>query len=291
MKRPITRSWLTLPLLALSLNLGLFSPALQAQSLTLPEHSSVPGGVALIPLSVDGASAPEARYGKNRVLVVPSAGTEYAEQASWVALVGIPLSTKPGPQQLNVGSEVISFDVVDKHYREQRLVIKNKRKVNPNKLDLDRIGKEKKKMLAALGNWGDSNLNVIRFARPAKGPFSSPFGLKRFFNDQPRKPHSGLDIAAPKGTPIVAPAPGIVTDTGDYFFNGRNLILDHGQGLITMYSHMNRIDVEVGQRVELGQQLGTVGSSGRVTGPHLHWSVSLNNVRVDPILFLYPDQR
>lgn len=285
------QSWLSLALLTLLLNLGLLSSTLQAQPLTMPDHSSVPGGVALIPLPNDSARAPEARYGKHRVLVVPSADTKYANQAPWVALVGIPLSAKPGSHQLKVGDDSLSFEVVDKHYREQRLVIKNKRKVNPNKLDLDRIGKEKKKMLAALGNWDDSSLTVIRFARPAKGPFSSPFGLKRFFNDQPRKPHSGLDIAAPKGTPIVAPAPGLVTDTGDYFFNGRNLILDHGQGLITMYSHMDRIDVEIGQRVELGQQLGTIGNSGRVTGPHLHWAVSLNNVRVDPILFLYPDLR
>jgi murein DD-endopeptidase MepM/ murein hydrolase activator NlpD len=141
-------------------------------------------------------------------------------------------------------------------------------------------------MLDALGNWRPSAQPVTRFNLPAAGPYSSPFGLKRFFNEQPRAPHSGLDIAAPKGAPITAPAPGLVTAAGDYFFNGRNLILDHGFGLITMYSHMERIDVRVGDRVESGTQLGTVGSSGRATGPHLHWTVSLNNVRVDPALFI-----
>jgi murein DD-endopeptidase MepM/ murein hydrolase activator NlpD len=146
-------------------------------------------------------------------------------------------------------------------------------------------------MLAALASWSEPSQTITRFQKPTPGPYSSPFGLRRFFNDQPRKPHSGLDIAATTGTPIVAPAPAVVMDTGDYFFNGRNLILDHGRGLITMYSHMDRIDVAVGDTVNTGDQLGVVGSSGRVTGPHLHWTVSLNNARIDPMLFLLPNAR
>jgi murein DD-endopeptidase MepM/ murein hydrolase activator NlpD len=123
-------------------------------------------------------------------------------------------------------------------------------------------------------------------ALPVTAPVSSPFGLRRFFNEQPRKPHSGLDLAAAEGTPISAPASGKITDTGDFFFNGNTVFIDHGQGLVTMYCHLSKIDVEPGQTVNTGDIIGAVGKTGRVTGAHLHWSVSLNNTRIDPTLFL-----
>lgn len=247
----------------------------------LPRHYPVPGGIAVIDL---GNHAPDkATFNKNKVLITQS-------NQKWYAVVGLPLSTKPGKHKLRVISKKqlkrINFVVNDKQYQTQHINIKDKRKVNPYAKDMDRIIREKKIIGAALKSWTPVNSISLQFDLPVQGQFSSPFGLRRFFNKQARRPHSGLDIAAPEGTSIRAPAPGRIVNTGDYFFNGNTIFIDHGQGLITMYCHLKRTAVKAGDTVERGQEIGTVGMTGRVTGPHLHWSVSLNNARVEPRLFL-----
>jgi murein DD-endopeptidase MepM/ murein hydrolase activator NlpD len=209
--------------------------------------------------------------------------------------VGIPLEAQPGVHtvQLRRGSQPlapITFTVYDKEYAVQHITLKNQRMVNPTDEDLQRIAKEKARIEAAFSRWSDAAPSDLTFTQPVAGEFSSPFGLRRFFNNQPRKPHSGLDIAAPQGTPVHAPMAGQVIDTGNYFFNGNTVFLDHGQGLITMYCHLDRIDVTPGQQVARGHLIGTVGMTGRVTGPHLHWSVSLNRTVVDPMLLLSPPE-
>lgn len=248
---------------------------------SLPASAQVPGGVAVLPTGMPAVSA---RYRDERVLLAEHDGVQYA-------IVGIPLSASPGTHTVQLHDETgtaatLNFSVAPKQYVEQRLTITNERQVNPNNDDMVRINRESAEMNAAFSSWNETLQPVFRMLPPAEGVRSSSFGLRRFFNDQPRAPHSGMDIAAPEGTPILAPAPGVILATGHYFFNGNTIILDHGHGLISLYCHMNTIDVEVGARVEAGQQIGAVGQTGRVTGPHLHWSINLNNVRVDPALFL-----
>ncbi len=245
----------------------------------LPDESAVPGGVVIIPLGDVNLNKPKATFNKNQVMV-----TDHKKQ--WVAVVGIPLSSKPGEHYLVTANKKHRFTIKDKAYETQRLTIKNKRKVNPNKTDMERINKERPIIRQALRHWNETNDIFLEFIAPVEGRKSSSFGLRRIFNDQPRRPHSGMDIAAPAGAKVIAPAKGKVIETGDFFFNGKSVFIDHGQGLITMYCHLDSISVEPGQTMNTGDKVGEVGMTGRVTGPHLHWTVSLNNARVDPQLFL-----
>lgn len=249
---------------------------------SLPRVSAVPGGIAIIELGAT-AQKPQAHYEGKKVLVT-------RQEGQWLALVGLDLATKPGTHTLRTyidGKEgELHFQVSDKQYEEQHITLKNKRMVNPYAKDLERIRGDQARSRKAFASWDEARDAELGFATPVNGRLSGTFGKKRFFNEQPRKPHSGLDIAAPTGTPIIAPAAGTIIETGDYFFNGNTVFIDHGEGLITMFCHMDSIKVKVGQQVAQGETVGTVGMTGRVTGPHLHWTVSLNNNRVDPGLFL-----
>ena len=255
----------------------------RALAIELPEPAPVPGGVALVELPASDPP-PRATFNGKPVMVL-------ANGSAYTAVVGLPLATKPGTHWLTLqdaSGKTIKrrFTVAEKTYQSQHITIKNKRMVNPEKRDLERIGREKQQIRTALATWNERSPETLRFALPVQGPVSSPFGLRRFFNEQARKPHSGLDLAADEGTLITAPAAGRIADTGDFFFNGNTVFIDHGQGLVTMYCHMSRIDVKPGQEVRGGEVIGAVGKTGRVTGAHLHWGVSLNDARVDPVLFL-----
>jgi murein DD-endopeptidase MepM/ murein hydrolase activator NlpD len=260
----------------------LAAPAVLAQE--LPRESRVPGGVAIVPLGPSTtASPPAAFFNGQRALVVLHNG-------EWKAVVGLSLALTPGKHPLRIesaqGTRELPVPVTSKTYPAQHLTLKDQRQVDPSAEDMVRIGKDKVEIERAFSTWSDMPSPPLRFSLPANGRLSSGFGLRRYFNGQPRAPHSGLDIAAPVGTPVLAPASGIVIAAGDYFFNGRTVFLDHGQGLISMYNHLNRVSVKPGARLERGDVVGEIGLTGRTTGPHLHWTVSLNNVRVDPALFI-----
>jgi murein DD-endopeptidase MepM/ murein hydrolase activator NlpD len=263
--------------LVLPLILLLWMP--HALALQLPPHTPVPGGVAIVDLGAAEGEPPVVHYGKERVLVAPSAGR-------WKAVVGVPLSAQPGQHELRGADGPHRFEVRDKRYEEQHITLKETRYVNPYQKDMERILSEKDRIRAALTTYSERLPATLSLNLPLEGVRTSPFGLRRFFNEQPRRPHSGLDIAAPPGTPIHAPAAARVIDTGDFFFNGNTVFLDHGGGWVTMYGHMQDIAVQPGAELPAGAVIGTVGATGRVTGPHLHWGVLLNGNSIDPNLFL-----
>ena len=252
---------------------------LSAIGAAAPENSPRPGGIAIIDVGSTELATPSVSYGNKSVLVIRDNGR-------WKAVVGIPLDTAPGPLTILANDTEVDVSIGEHGYAEQRLTVKNQSYVTPDQAQLDRIGRERKIIDGALNNFRDVPVEGILLAAPVDGPRSSSFGLRRFFNDQPRSPHKGMDIAAVKGTPIKAPRNGIVAATGDYFFNGNTVILDHGQSYVTMYCHMSEIAVEEGQEVTGGEPLGAVGATGRVTGPHLHFGTYLNGTAVDPAILL-----
>jgi murein DD-endopeptidase MepM/ murein hydrolase activator NlpD len=259
--------------------------ALPADAAELPKESRVPGGIALVPVP-GGEMAPTVIFNTHRVAVV-------RKDERWIAVVGIPLAEKPGELKLKVstpnGTSEVPFRIVDKSYRTQHLTVKNQRHVDPNPTDLKRIAGETKRSDAALSKFTPTAAPTLQLISPVEGIRSDSYGSRRVFNGQPRNPHSGMDIAAAKGTPIRSPAAGTVVEAGDFFFNGNTLYIDHGDGLVTMYCHLDTIKVKVGDRVAAGEPVGTVGATGRVTGPHLHFGVALNRAMVDPALFLDVD--
>jgi murein DD-endopeptidase MepM/ murein hydrolase activator NlpD len=276
----VTRG-LTAVLVALGWMLVCSAPA-SALGWDLPQENPVPGGVKIIRLDSAGPAMPYVDADGYRALVVQ-------DGSSWVAIVGIPLSAPLGMRKVIVrqsgGRQEIEFAVHDKHYVSQYLTVAPGQ-VNLSAADLARVNQEKIRIDHALSRWSDSAPESLRLPQPVAGPRSSSFGSRRIFNGESRNPHSGMDIAAPSGTPVRIPIAGTVIDTGKFFFNGNTVFVDHGRGLISMYCHLSAIDVEPGQHLDAGTRIGAVGMTGRATGPHLHWGLNLNRAWVDPELFL-----
>ncbi|MGI9238514.1 MAG: peptidoglycan DD-metalloendopeptidase family protein [Woeseiaceae bacterium] len=244
-----------------------------------PVHSPWPGGIAIVDVGSAERTAPAVTFDDRPVMVM-------AKDERWHAVVGIPLDTNSETLHLRVAGEDIAVALDSRTYREQRLTVKNQSHVTPGEQQLERIGAERKIIDTALNQFRPVASTGVDLMAPVDGPQSSSFGLRRFFNDQPRAPHKGMDIAATTGTPVHAPKHGVVTATGDFFFNGNTVIIDHGQGFVTMYCHLSEIHVENGQTLLSGGKIGAVGATGRVTGPHLHFGAYLNGTAVDPAILL-----
>jgi murein DD-endopeptidase MepM/ murein hydrolase activator NlpD len=248
-----------------------------ASQAALPQDSRRAGGIAVIEVTPDTKIA---MFDENAVALV-------VENDKTYAIVGIPISAPTGISTLQTDQGNINFTVQDYAYPEQHITLKDTSKVNPDPEQLARYQREAMEQNAVYKGFTPAqNTHFPNFIWPAHGRISSPFGFKRFFNEEPRAPHAGIDIAAGLGTVAHAPAAGVVIQTGDYFFNGNTVLIDHGQGIVSMLCHLSRIDVKIGQTVIQGDPIGLVGMTGRATGPHLHFGISLNNTRVDPMLVL-----
>lgn len=243
------------------------------------QSSSWPGGVAYLDLGPATDEAPVVEFNGKRVLVVNDDG-------HWRAVVGVPLSAEAGPASVTLADDtVLSFNVDEHAYLEEHLEVAQSY-VSLSEENLARYQRERIVIDAALNNWREVPLTDVALDSPVEGPRSSSFGKRRFFNNEPRNPHTGMDIAVPEGTPIAAPRGGVISTTGDFYFNGNTVFIDHGQGLVTMYCHLSEIGVDEGQEVGAGETIGLVGKTGRVTGAHLHFGTYLNGAAVDPALLL-----
>ncbi|MBA3613422.1 MAG: M23 family metallopeptidase [Nitrospirales bacterium] len=220
---------------------------------------------------------------KRKIPFFPHGDTNFA------GIVGIDMEDPPGIQELSItvhsdtGADHLSYSVliIKEDYTVQHLTLP-KNTVDLDAKTLKRVQQEKKELTEAFHNVGASPLWDGPFLEPVNGKVTGVFGSRRVINGQSRNPHSGEDIAAPKGTPVQAINKGIVVKTVDHFFSGKGVVLDHGVGLFSMYFHLSEIDVTSGQTIQKGEALGKVGSSGRATGPHLHWGIHLNGSRINP---------
>jgi murein DD-endopeptidase MepM/ murein hydrolase activator NlpD len=181
-----------------------------------------------------------------------------------------------------INTYCVQIKVNKKNFGESRITISDISKVNLSEEDAHRAYKESQIIKNSLNKYSTDIKSSLKFINPVNGVISSRYGKQRYINDQPRSPHLALDIAAAEGTKIIAPAAGKVILVGDFFYSGNYLILDHGFGLLSSYSHMSKIHVQAGDYLKQSDIIGEVGSTGRVTGPHLHWSVYLEKQRINP---------
>ena len=229
-------------------------------------------------------------YGDQRIVLFPHPG---GETGIYAGLAAIPLTAFPGMSALSVEwpegaarrSERVDFEITAGRYGEEVLKV-DPRHVKPSPQDLERIRREQEELKQIYASGRRGRLWQRGFQVPVPGEMHGPFGTRRLFNNELQSHHTGVDFRAQTGDPIHAAGAGVVRLTKDLFYSGNAVVIDHGAGVFTSYSHLSRIDVKVGQRIEKGRAVGLAGATGRATGPHLHWGVKVNSVNVNPLTFV-----
>lgn len=256
----------------------------------LLSHSISQGDLGLIRIRVSQGETPEVRWMNREVPLVPQG------EAVWVGFLGVDLSTKPGTYHVVARSfpsgleKDFSIRIVEKDYGVRRLTLPQEM-VDLDAKTLTRakseatVMKDLWKAPPAIPRWRGN------FLRPIPGGVVGPFGRRSVINEQPRSRHSGVDLKGERGTPVRAINHGRVVLAEDHFFSGLSVVIDHGGGIQSMYFHLDRITVDKEQMVKKGEVIGLVGSTGRATGPHLHWGVRINGARVDPLRLTFLSRR
>ena len=259
-----------------------------APAIAVAARALRPGEVALVPITTDTPIATLSASVFGRTFVP----TRIAP-LRWETLIGIDLDTKPGRHTLLVegkaGDRLLQASkplvVTTRQFPTRRLTVDDAF-VNPPEEVVARIASEARELEHL---WADSvpeRLWTGRFMAPVPQAANSAFGTRSIFNGQPRSPHGGADFPSPAGTPVRAPAGGRVVLARDLYYTGGTVVIDHGAGVVSLFAHLSRTDVSNGELIETGHGIGLVGATGRVTGPHLHWSLRVGAARVDPISLL-----
>ena len=260
------------------------------QSISHRARALHPGEVVVLNVRIDGPtrSLTGSAFGKD-LHFFPAGPANVSS-----ALIGVDLTVDAGAHPVTVRAEGADGVVDERTYIlevEPKQFPTRELTVNPSFVDppaevIERIQREARQLAAIFPVASPERLWSGGFLRPVPGAATSAFGRRSVFNGQPRSPHSGADFRAAEGTPIRAPNDGVVVLAADLYFSGNVVILDHGWGLYSYFAHLSAIDVVEGDSVSQGDTVGRVGATGRVTGPHLHWTVRLNDARVDPVALM-----
>lgn len=264
-------------------------PKLQAMPpYTISFSSSIipQGDVTLIKIKVKNGEIPHVTWMNKKIHLLQN-----DQKTEWYGFLGVDLTAEPGPYKVAVKiwpsgyDQLLNMKILGKDYGIRRLILP-KNMVDLDARTLQRVKKEARIMKKLWEAPPSNPLWSGPFLRPISGEVVGPFGRRSIINNQPRSPHSGIDLKADRGTPVMAINNGRVVLTADHFFSGSSIVIDHGGGIQSMYFHLEKILVQQGQMVKKGDVIGLVGSTGRATGPHLHWGIRVNGARVDPLRFI-----